>query len=58
MHAYVCNSCYVVVTVSFNQSSYVINESDGLLQPVLVLSEISSFDVKIKVKDAKKSATS
>ena len=46
------------VTVSFHQSTYTVNESDGMIQPVLVLGNPSSFDVDIRVKDVEKSAES
>jgi len=47
---------YTDVTISFNQPLYNINENDGILQPVLVLSNPSSFDATVRVRDAKKTA--
>ena len=44
------------VTVSFEQSTYTFNENDGLVVPVLVLSNPSSFEVNIRVRDASRSA--
>ena len=35
--------------VSFNESVYSVNEYDGVVQPVLVLSSPSSSDVTIEV---------
>ena len=46
---------YVDVLVSFNQSAYTINESDGPAQPVITLSIPASFDVRIRVRDVRSS---
>ena len=43
--------------VSFNQSTYSVNEKDGVLQPVLVLSESSSTDITVRVRDRSNTAT-
>ena len=40
---------YVATTVSFNQSTYSVNEDDGPAQPVLVLSNPSSTDITVQV---------
>ena len=48
---------YVGVRVSFNQSSYTVYENDELL-PVLTLSNPSSFDVTIRIRDAEVTAMS
>ena len=42
---------YVAITISFNQSTYSVNEDDRLVQPVLVLSNPSSTDITVLVKD-------
>ena len=42
---------YIGVRVSFNQSSYTVYENDEVL-PVLTLSNPSSFDVSITIRDA------
>ena len=42
--------------MSFNESSYSVGESDGLLQPVLVLSNSSSSDITVYVFNADDSA--
>ena len=47
---------YTDVTISFNQPFYNINENDGILQPVLVLSNPSSFDATVRVRDVRKTA--
>ena len=47
----------VVTTISFNQISYSIEESKGLLQPVLVLSSPSSVDITVEVREYSGSAT-
>ena len=40
---------FVVVTVHFHESAYVVNESDGIVQPVLVLSSPPAVDITIHV---------
>ena len=40
---------YIAVSVSFNQSTYMINENDGLVQPVLVLSNSVATDITLQV---------
>ena len=50
-------TCLVDVTVMFNQSVYNVNEN-GIAQPVLVLSGLSSIDITVLVKDVPKSAIS
>ena len=44
-------------TVSFNRSAYSIVEDDGPVQPVLVLSNPSSFDITVQVTDTSITAT-
>ena len=41
--------CYVVITVSFNQSTYSVNENSGPVQPVLVLSNPSTIDITVEI---------
>ena len=48
--------CSVDATVSFNQSAYSINEGHGPVQPVLVLSNPSSFDIAVQVTDTNNTA--
>ena len=48
---------HTAATVSFNQSMYTINESEGPVQPVLVLSNPSSTDVPVQVTDGRGTAT-
>ena len=45
------------LNVSFNQPTYSVNENDGVLQPVLVLSESSSTDITVQVRSTDKTAT-
>ena len=47
----------IVPTVTFNQSSYNVDEDDGPAQPVLVLSNPSSTDITISVFSTDGSAT-
>ena len=39
----------VAVSVSFNQSTYMINENDGLVQAVLVLNNSVATDITLQV---------
>ena len=48
---------YIAINISFNQSTYSVNEDDGPAQPVLVLSNPSSADITIQVKATNGSAT-
>ena len=41
--------CYVVITVSFNQSTYSVNENSGPVQPVLVLSSPSTVNISVQI---------
>ena len=41
--------CVTSLTVKFNESKYIVNENDRLVQPVLVLNESSSTDIIIQV---------
>ena len=47
---------YIVITVRFSQSSYSVNEDFGIVQPVLVLSNPSSFIETVRVTIANISA--
>ena len=38
------------VTVSFNHSTYSVNEDDGLVQPVLMLNDSVATNVTVQVK--------
>ena len=42
----------VSLNVSFSQSTYSINEDVGVVQPVLVLSNISSTIITLQVRDS------
>ena len=42
--------CPLDSTVRFNQSTYSISEGDGLLQPVLILSNPSSTDITVQIR--------
>ena len=42
----------------FNQTVYRVDEDDGIAQPVLVLSNPSSYDVTIQVNDTEVTAMS
>ena len=46
-----------MITVSFSQSTYSVNEDDGLVQPVLVLSNPSSTNITVQVRDTSNTAT-
>ena len=48
----------VAVTVRFDQSTYSFNEDAGPAQPVLVLSNPSSTDITVQVRDTQNTATS
>ena len=37
------------MSISFNQSTYVVNENDGLVEVVLVLNNLTGFDVTVQV---------
>lgn len=39
----------VAVTVYFNESTYSVHESDGLVQPVLILEGLLSIDITVQV---------
>ena len=51
-------SYLLATTVSFKQRVYNVSEIDGLAQPTLVLSNPSSTDIIIQVKDKGNNATS
>ena len=40
-----------VVIINFSQSTYSVNENDGLVQPVLILSNPSVFDITLQIRD-------
>ena len=47
----------LAVTVTFSQPSYSINEGAGPAQPVLFLSNPSSFSIVVQVRDTENTAT-
>jgi len=49
---------FVVCTVMFEQTAYSVDEDDGPAQPVLVLSNPSSTDTIVEVRDTEITATS
>jgi len=51
-------STNLALTVSFSQSTYSVDEDDGPAQPVLVLSNPSSTDIIVQVRDTANTATS
>ena len=46
------------ITVRFSETTYSFNEDDGPAQPVLVLSNPSSTDITVQVRDNQNTATS
>ena len=48
---------HTAATVSFSQSVYTINENEGPVEPVIVLSNPSSTDVTVQVTDGGGTAT-
>ena len=44
--------------MSFNESSYSVDEASGLVQPVLILSNPSSSDVVVQVREREHTADS
>lgn len=47
---------YIDATISFEHEIYSIDENDGLVQPVLVLSNPSSFVINVQVRNNDKIA--
>ena len=47
---------YVVAAVYFNQSTYYVDEDDGQVQAVLVLSNPSSTDLTVEIADSSNTA--
>ena len=45
------------LSVNFSQSTYSVNEDDGVVQPVLVLSNPSSANITVRVRDNSNNAT-
>ena len=56
-HNVPCISCFLAITVMFNQSMYSVNEDAGPAQPVLVISNPSSTDITVQVTNTDGSAT-
>ena len=52
------NCLLPAITINFSQSTYSVNEGDGPAQPVLVLSNPSSTDITVQVRDTQNTATS
>ena len=50
-YAYICMFCLATVSVSFNQSQYVVYEENGEVWPTLILSCPSSTKISVKVID-------
>ena len=48
----------LVVTVNFSQQTYTTNENDEVFQPVIVLSNPAAFDVRIRIRDVRRTAIS
>ena len=48
----------LVISVSFNELMYSVNENSGTLQPMLILSQPSSTDITIQVITNEGTATS
>ena len=57
---YMCTQWYysLAATVSFNQSTYNVDEYAGPAQPVLVLSNPSSTDITVRITDNQNTASS
>ena len=49
--------CGVAIVITFNQSTYSVDEDDGPAQPVLVLSNSSSTDITVQIRSKDKTAT-
>ena len=49
---------HLAITVTFSQSTYNFDEDAGPAQPVLVLSNPSSTDITVQVRDNQNTATS
>ena len=47
----------VVANISFGQPMYSVNENEGPIQPVLVLSNPSSTDITVQVTDEEGTAS-
>jgi len=48
---------HIDITVMFNQSTYSVNENAGPAQPTLILSNPSSTDITVRVRDTQGSAS-
>ena len=47
----------VAVSISFNQSTYIVNENEGLVEVVLVLNNSIGFDITVQVETDDNTAT-
>jgi len=48
---------FIAITVSFSRSTYSVDEDDGVVGPQLVLSNPSSTDITVQVRDIQIAAT-
>ena len=46
-----CKISLLGVTINFDQSAYIVNENDVILQPVITLSNPAAFSVRIRIRD-------
>ena len=58
IYSYIAFYFLTVITVSFNESLYNVNEESELVQPVLILNHPSSTDITIKIRDRQYTAKS
>ena len=57
MYLVTANLCLIAANVSFEQQTYNVNETDGQIEPVLVLSNPSSTAITVEVFSTDGSAT-
>ena len=58
IHLYMYDFVYLlVIAISFDQSTYTVNENGGPLKPVLVLSNSSTFDITVHIMNNDNTAT-
>ena len=57
MYLVTANLCLIAANVSFEQQTYNVNETDGQIEPVLVLSNPSSTAIIVEVYSTDGSAT-
>ena len=56
MHFKIMFYCVIVITVIFDQSAYIVDEDNGPVQPVLVLSNPSTVLIVVQVNSSDGSA--